>query len=135
MSYEEAKKALTDLYMFFDRSDFFGLTYKESSEEMDKRESVKRILNEVKEDLIIEGLLKRGKFEPTEKTKKTWALIEAISEYSEELFGEFFGEDVRFYMTLMELGSMYHHGIPLSDDFLKNPRFLKVFEQKLKCYL
>jgi len=128
MSYEEAKEALRNLYEIFDR----GIELQKFGTAKDPKEDIKEQL----EDLKIDGYLEEGSFEEKSsyalKLKKIFALIEALGEFSIELFGV--PHDENYDNTYMELNRSYLEKKPISDDFLKRPDFLDVFRKKLVFY-
>jgi hypothetical protein len=131
MSYHEAKEALDSLYEIFFR-DFF-LQHVDTKTEIEKftENEIKRM---EKMGYLEEKQVKEGEIPVTEKYKRVLALVDALSEFSPELFGRHIKGDVG--MTFLELNDRYP---PTRNgelyDFIKNPDFLKVFGEKLKQYL
>jgi hypothetical protein len=126
MSYEEAEKALNDLYKDFERGLLLQLLGKPSNEE----EFVKEELEAVETEGLLKKTTGEREISVSEEYKKVLALIDALAEFSVELFGKDLREAPGIvYLELKNRISSEFY------EFIKTPRFLNVFGKKLKLYI
>jgi hypothetical protein len=125
MSYEKAREALEGLYESFDRGLFFD------SLPLTK---TKKAVREGVADLVLDDLLTKDRRE-TQKVIRIFALVEALREFSYQIFGN---SCENFFDTYGKLRILYLKGglesKRILDNFIKKSDFLEVFEKKLSVY-
>ena len=125
MSVEDALEARNNLYGIFDR----GIEIQQFGTAKDPKENAEEVL----EDLAMDDYIKKVSIQEnpsTPKLQKVFALVEAMSELSEQ--GE--PKDNSFIATYLELRRRYFDKKSIPDDLLKSREFLDIFRKKLSRY-
>jgi hypothetical protein len=125
MSYKKAKAILDDLYALFDR----GELMQQFSDQIPAKDQAIETLEALKIDGYLDPDKNKLPQALTPKFGYIFALMDALNEFSQQLFHKKFTNGFQVYL---EIKHEYLQNKMIPDDFLKRKEFLRILKKKMK---